>query len=190
MAEHEIEWQAPRGFRLRSFVFRDWPYLLMFGLALAGVAQTSIGQPAMTPYWITLAPIYGIICVALRWREIKGREAHWRLVRMQVLHWIAVMLAMYLVLMASVERIMNSPASALTVLTVLALGTFTAGIHAEAWRITLVGLVLGLAVPAIAWLETSTVLLLIVVVLLTAVAVMIFVRAPPPVGRGAGHTSI
>jgi hypothetical protein len=69
---------------------------------------------------------------------------------------------------------MNADASALGALTVLALGTFTAGVHIAAWRICLVGLVLGLGVPAIAWLEQSALLLLLVAVVLAAAAVPFF----------------
>jgi hypothetical protein len=54
-------------------------------------------------------------------------------------------------------------------LTLLALGTFTAGIHITAWRICLVGIVLGIGVPAIAWLEQSALLLLLVAVVLVAI---------------------
>jgi hypothetical protein len=160
----------------------------MLALAIAGVARTSVAQSAMTSYWVTLAPVYGIICVAVRWREIEGPEAHWQLVRTQALHWTAVMIAMYLVFMSSVKQMMNADAIALTVLTVLALGTFTAGIHAAAWRICMVGLVLALAVPAIAWLETSTLLILIVLVVLVTLAVL-FVRNPPAINKGAGPAS-
>ena len=84
---------------------------------------------------------------------------------------------------------MNSDANALTVLAVLALATFTAGIHAEAWRICVVGAVLGLAIPAIAWLETSTVLILLVLALLIVVAVFIFLHVPPSFARHAGPPS-
>jgi hypothetical protein len=70
-----------------------------------------------------------------------------------------------------VSRMMNADASALAALTVLALGTFTAGVHIAAWRICLVGAVLALGVPAIAWLEQSALLLLLVaVVVLAAIA--------------------
>jgi hypothetical protein len=127
--------------------------------------------------------------VAVRWGEIEGPQMRWQLVRMQALHWTAVMIAMYLVFMSSVKQMMNADAIALTVLTVLALGTFTAGIHAAAWRICLVGLVLALAVPAIAWLETSTVLILVVLVVLVTLAVLIFTHAPPGFGKGAGRAS-
>src|SRR4029453_5322960 len=141
---------------------RDWPYLLMLTLALAGVARTSIGQSGMTSYWVGLAPVFGIICVAVHWRDIGGPVQHRKLLGSQALHWAAAMFAMYLVFMTSVKQMMNSDAAGLTVLAVLSLGTFTAGIHANAWRICMVGAVLGLAVPPIAWLETSTVFILLV----------------------------
>ncbi len=56
---------------------------------------------------------------------------------------------------------MNADARALAMLTLLALGTFTAGVHVAAWRICLVGVLLALSVPAIAWFEQRTLLLLL-----------------------------
>jgi hypothetical protein len=173
----KLSTKAPRS-KFYSFLMRDWPYLLMLALALAGVARTSMGPSSMASYWVVLAPVFGIICIAEHWRDVEGPQARWQLIRTQALHWIAVMLAMYLVFMTSVNRIMNADADALTVLAVLALGTFTAGIHANGWRICVVGAVLGLATPAIAWLETSTVLILLVLVLLATVAVFIFLHSP------------
>ena len=78
-----------------------------------------------------------------------------RLVWTQVQHWGAVLLAMHLMFVADVSRMMNTDASALAALTLLALETFTAGVHIGAWRICLVGVILGLGVPAIAWLEQA-----------------------------------
>ena len=79
---------------------------------------------------------------------------------------------MYLVFVADVKQMMNSDASALMVLTLLALGTFTAGVHVAAWRICLVGVVLALAVPAFAWLEQATLLLLLIAAVFVAIAVL------------------
>ena len=191
MADHEsyeYEVKAPRS-KFRSFLMRDWPYLLMLALALAGVARTSAGPSGMSAYWVALAPVFGIICVAVHWRDIEGPQAHWLLVRTQALHWTAVMFAMYLVFVTSVTKIMNSDAEALTVLAILALGTFTAGIHAVAWRICVMGAVLGLAIPAIAWLETSTVLILLVLVVLVTLAVLIFLHNPASLKKRAGRTA-
>jgi uncharacterized membrane protein YhdT len=69
---------------------------------------------------------------------------------------------------------MNADASALAALTVLALGTFTAGIHIAAWRVCLVGVVLGAGVPAIAWLEQSMLLIVLIAIVLVAVIVPLF----------------
>jgi hypothetical protein len=57
-------------------------------------------------------------------------------------------------------------------LTLLALGTFTAGVHVAAWRICVVGVVLALVVPAIAWLEQATLLLLLIAIVLVAIVAL------------------
>ncbi len=175
MVDYESDDDRPKAsrFSLRSLFFRDWPYIGMLVLAIFGVAYASIAPQAMTSYWTILGPVFGIICVATQWRAVKGPEAHWHLIWTQVFHWIAVILAMYLVLLVNVKQMMNADASALVVLTLLALGTVTAGIrHAAGWRVCLVGVVLGLGVPAIAWLEQATLLLLLIATVLVAIAVL------------------
>jgi hypothetical protein len=161
-------------FSLRAFLIRDWPYFAMLALALFGVARTSIARQALTSYWIALAPFFGVICVITRWRDVEGKAAHWRLIQTEALHWAAVLVAMYVVFEAAVKQMMSSDASALVLLTVLALGTFTAGVHVAAWRICLVGVVLALLVPAIAWLEQATLLLLLIAIVLVAIVVLYF----------------
>ena len=175
MVDYESDDDRPKvsRFGLRSFLMRDWPYIVMLVLAIFGVAYASIAPQAMTNYWTILGPVFGIICMATQWRDVEGPEAHWHLIRTQAFHWIAVILAMYLVLLVNVKQMMNADASALVVLTLLALGTVTAGIrHAGGWRICLVGVILGLGVPAIAWLERSTLLLLLIATVLVAIAVL------------------
>src|SRR5262249_6626462 len=158
-------------FNTRAFLVREWPYLLVLILAIFGVAYTSFSKTPITTYWIVLAPFIGLICVISRWRDAKNREQRLHLIWTQALHWGAVLVAMYLMFVADVGRMMNADASALAALTVLALGTFTAGVHIASWRICLVGAVLALVVPAIAWLEQRALLLLLgAVVVLAAIA--------------------
>jgi hypothetical protein len=76
---------------------------------------------------------------------------------------------MNLIFVADVGQMMNADARALSVLTLLALGTFTAGVHVAAWRICLVGVMLAVGVPAIAWLEQRALLLLFAAVVVLAV---------------------
>jgi hypothetical protein len=164
-------------FSLRSVLMRDWPYILMLVLAIFGVAYASMAPQAMTNYWAIVGPIFGIICVATQWRAVEGPEGHWHLIWTQAFHWVAVILAIYLVLLVNVKRMMNADANALVILVLLALGTFTAGIrHAAGWRVCLVGVVLGLGVPAIAWLEQSTLFLLLIGTVLLAIAGLYFMH--------------
>ena len=158
----------------RAFLVREWPYLLVLVLAIFGVAYTSFSKTPITTYWIVLAPFIGLICVITRWRDAVNREQRLHLVWTQALHWGAVLVAMHLMFVADVSRMMNADASALAALTVLALGTFTAGVHIAAWRICVVGAVLALGVPAIAWLEQSTLLLLLIAVVVVAVIAPFF----------------
>src|SRR3954452_24169910 len=157
---------------VRSFAKREWPYLVILILALLGVAYTTVaGQPIMI-YWLLLTPFIGIVCVVTRWHEAQGREAQMRLIWTHALHWGAVLAAMNLIFVADVGQMMNADARALASLTLLSLGTFTAGVHIRSWRICLVGVVLGAGVPAIAWLEQSALMLVL------AAAVLIGITAP------------
>lgn len=164
------------GFSPRTFLLREWPYLLVLILALFGVAYTSFSRTPMTVYWIVLAPIIGLICVVSRWHDAGTKDQRTRLIVTQALHWVAVLLAMRLMFVADVRQMMNSDASALASLTLLALGTFTAGVHISSWRICLVGVVLAVGVPAIAWLEQSALLLLLAVIILAAIIAPFFLR--------------
>jgi hypothetical protein len=156
---------------------REWPYLLIVVLALFGIAYTTFSSTPMSLYWIALAPLIGVICVVSRWRDMPDRDARLHLVWTQALHWTAVLLAMHLMFVSDVSRMLNTDAGALTVLTLLALGTFTAGVHIGAWRICLVGLIFGVGVPGIAWLEQSAFFLLLVVLVLIAIAAPLLWRA-------------
>jgi hypothetical protein len=180
---------APSPLRLRGFLRTEWPYLLVLGLALFGIAYTSFARTPMTIYWIVLAPLIGVICVLTRWGEISSRDERLRLIWTQALHWAAVLVAMHLMFVAVVARMMNADGSALAVLTLLALGTFTAGVHIAAWRICLLGVVLGVGVPGIAWLEQSALLLLLAALVLIAVIAPFFwrERRGPKAGAKPGN---
>ncbi len=161
-------------FNPRAFLAKEWPYLAVLLLAFFGIAYSSVSKKPMTFYWIILAPFIGLICVTSGWPDAQGPEQRLRLVRTQVLHWGAVLFSMYLMSVADVIRIMSAPANALAAMTLLALGAFTAGIHVASLPVCIVGIVLAVAIPAIAWLEESALLLLLGTTFLAAVVVPLF----------------
>ena len=65
---------------------------------------------------------------------------------------------MNIVLLPDVQKMLTSAATGLGLLVLLALGTFVAGVHVS-WQICVLGLIMALCVPAIAWLTESALFL-------------------------------
>src|SRR5262249_36025388 len=82
-----------------------------------------------------------------------GREARWRLIWTQALHWVAVLVAMNIMLISGVQTLLPTPATSLVLLILLALGTFLAGVSLLSLQIGFLGLAMGLSVPALSWVQ-------------------------------------
>lgn len=145
----------------------------MLALAVGGIVLTSFRGPTTYYYWMALAPVYGLACVMSGWRELDTAAEHMRLVMTQALHWLAFLIAMWLMFLPEVRGVVNDNATSLALLILLALGTFVAGVHARVWRICVVGAFLAVSVPAVAWIQESAMLLLVGALLL-AVAGLAF----------------
>jgi len=130
-------------------------------LTIAGVAYTSFSKHPILIYWEILAPIIGLVCVWYGWPSANDNTARLRLIGTQVLHWLAFLLVMNMVFLPSVQRIFNATSTGLAIFTLLALGTFTAGVHIFSWQVCLLGLIMAFGIPAIAWIENSALLLVL-----------------------------
>jgi hypothetical protein len=135
-------------------------------LTVFGVAYTGIVKQPIILYWEILAPIIGAVCVSAAWHDADGKVARLRLVVTQTLHWLAFLMVMNLIMLPVIQKILNASATGLAIFTLLALGTFTAGVHVVSWQVCLLGIAMALAIPAIAWIENSV----LIVVLMTALA--------------------
>lgn len=150
---------------VRSWLVQDSPYIAMLLLALFGVA---FHMPAT--YWVVLTPVFGVICVTAGWRHFDREQDRLQLAYIQALSWFALIFTIYVLYNNVVQGVLNSSATSLAMMTLLALGTFVAGLQARVWRICAVGGILLLAVPAMGWLEQSALLISIVILGLVAVA--------------------
>jgi hypothetical protein len=101
----------------------------------------------------------------------------------QALHWLAFVAAMWLMFLPAVRGVVNDNATSLSLLILLALGTFVAGVHARVWRICLVGVFLGASVPAVAWFQESAMLLLVGALLLVVVVAVFWWLWRREIGR-------
>lgn len=149
--------------RLARFWLRELPYIIVLALTIFGVAYTSVSHQPLVGYWQFLAVAMGLVCVTTGWLHINDPKARVRMVWTQALHWLAFLVAMNIVLLTNVQLTLTATSTGLTLLMLLALGTFVAGVHVS-WQICVLGLIMALLVPAIAWLTQSSLLLLLSVV--------------------------
>ena len=150
----------------KRWLFEDLPYIIMLLLAVVGVALRE-----EVNYWLIITPIYAVICIIAGWRHFDTAEAHRELISVQLLNWLALVVAIYVLYNNAVQGVLNNNASSLAMMTLLALGTFTAGLQARVWRICGLGALLFVAVPTIGWLDQS------IMVLVAATLVVVSIGA-------------
>jgi len=146
-----------------NFFMRELPFTGVLLLTIGGVAYTSFSKKPIVGYWEILAPIIALVCIGYGWHDATDRTARFRLIATQALHWFAFLLVMNMLLLSSVQRIFTASATALAIFTLLALGTFTAGVQVLSWQVCLLGLIMALGIPAIAWIENSALIVVLVV---------------------------
>jgi hypothetical protein len=159
-------------------------HLAMVVAALLGIAYTSLARPAADQpgggvfwVWIALVPAYFAACVWHGWAGATASRQRTRLVLTQALHWLAFLVAMYVILSPEVRGVLNDNAVGLMLLSLLAMGTFVAGVHAWSAPICATGVLLALAIPVVAWLDENAVLLTVGSLLaLAAVGGFLFYR--------------
>ena len=157
-----------------SFWLRELPYFVVLSLTLFGVAYMGFSKQSIVGYWEFLTPVIGLLCVGDGWRHANDRDARVRLIWTQALHWLAFLVAMNLILLSGVQATFSSNATGLMILMLLALGTFTAGVHILSWQICVLGVIMGLGVPALAWIERSALFILLIVVAVAAIAMALW----------------
>jgi hypothetical protein len=151
---------------------KELPYGVVLVLTLIGVAYTSFTKRPTTAYWEFLVPVTGALCIWSGWRSAREKKEELRLIWTQVAHWLAFFAAMNLLLLPSVQDMVNADATGLAILLLLALGTFVAGVHIRAWEVCILGVVMALFVPAIAWIEEAALIVLLALIVLIGAGTM------------------
>jgi len=140
----------------------DLPYIIMLSVAIAAIGYISFtGEPTLLLLEI-LAPVYAITCIMAGWRHTHDRPARVKLVWSQILHWLGCFVAMNVIYLGPVRTVANNNAASLALMTILALSTFLAGVHAGAWQICVVAAILAAAVPAMAMVQTSSFFIVVI----------------------------
>jgi hypothetical protein len=159
--------------RARFWIY-ELPFSLVLVLTIFGVAYETFSRQPIRLYWEVLAPFLVLVCVGAGWHNATDKAARLRLVVSQALHWLAFLIVINLMLLEQVQRNFSANATGLAILTLLALGTFTAGLQLPSWQICVLGLIMALVVPALAWIENSALFFLLISVAVVGLAVVIW----------------
>src|SRR5262245_66481618 len=120
--------------------------IAMVLLAMVGAAVTLANAAWARTYWLTLVPLFGLMCIVAAWNDTRAVD---RMVVRQILHWLSVGLAIILdfnFLRGRGEQ--TAAATGMSSLLILALGCLLAGIHLD-WLFAVVGLLLLLMVALV-----------------------------------------
>lgn len=157
-----------------SFWIKELPFSAVLILTIVGVAYTSFSKQPITGYWELLAPLIALVCVGAGWQGASDGSARLRLIVTQGLHWLAFLVVMNMMLLTSVQRNFTAASTGLAIFTLLTLGTFTAGVHVLSWQVCLLGLIMALGIPAIAWIENSALILVPVFGVILGIGVVVW----------------
>jgi len=170
---------SPPHSRKARLLLRELPYLFVLLLTLIGVAFTSMTSRPLIYYWEFVTLAMAVVCIGTGWFYAHGRQARVRMIWTQIVHWLAFLAAMNIVVYTDVQRMLTAPGTGLALLMLLALGTFVAGVHI-AWQICVLGVIMALMVPAIAWLTSYALFLTLVGAAIIGIAITFFWRKHPP----------
>lgn len=144
-------------------------FVVLVLLSGAGIAVTSFSPARGFHYWLAMVPLFGGVSAFLAYSRARARgESPAGPLRAQLFHWVGLLGAFQLVFLMKTAGQLEYDALGLVALTVLALTTFLAGVHAD-WRLCLVGALLGGIVVAGAFTQQFVWALVVPALLLLAV---------------------
>ena len=172
----EIAKDRPYDSGRAGFLQKQLPYMAVLALAISGVAYTNMSRQPLVGYWEFLALAMGVLCVVTEWAALGEKQARFRLIWTQALHWAAVLVTMNVMLLPGVQQLLPALATGLVLLMLLALGTFLAGLNLLSLQICFLGIALALAVPAISWVKQSVLFVILAAVFLIGLGMTFWLR--------------
>jgi hypothetical protein len=162
MSDPAVSSVSPGTPRNVNFWLYELPFAIVLVLTIFGVAYTTFSRQPIKAYWEILVPFIVLVCIGAGWHNASDGAARWRLIVAQALHWLAFIIVINMMLLPTVQRNFSANATGLAIITLLSLGTFTAGVNLRSWQVCLLGLIMAFGIPAIAWVENSALFFLLI----------------------------
>jgi hypothetical protein len=168
--------EAPAAPQARSHRIEEIVLVILVLLSGVGVVVNDYGSPQTAfRIWMWLTPAFGIVSTWAAWsRAVRRGEPVGSIVPTQIIHWLGVVGAVILIYILQAYGRMTSEAAGSAVLVVLALAAFLAGVHTD-WRLSVIGIVLGVSVVGFAYVERVA-LVIVPVLLVAIVGLVLYMR--------------
>jgi len=160
------------------------PFLLLGVASVVGMAWNTVTGEPNRLYWMMYTPFAALVCIYEGWRICTTGPERMRLIIAQAMQWAATGVAMYVLMLTGVRGLMNDDAVGLTLLMLVALGIFTSGVHERVWRLCVLGIFMGIAVPTIAWVESAVLLMAGVLLVVCVVLFLVWWLRKRPTAAG------
>jgi len=142
-------------------------------LCFIGVAYTNFASVRSYHYWLWMIPVFAVAAITSEWSRYKRHEIKgYRFIRQQILHWLAVFLAIKSIFLLNQMGRFNNDVTALSLMITFSLSTFIAGIYIG-WRFLVLGLFISLATLLIAYLEVYIWVLIPIAIGIVIVAISV-----------------
>lgn len=141
--------------------------LVLLGFSTLGVFITVFAPTFAWHYWLIVVPIFAIMCIWLSWHVSRGHKLNGSTIWKEIIHWAALLVAVFLVSTIVSSGIINYLAGALFVLILLAFTIFIAGVHFDA-MFMLIGILLGLMAAGSAFFVKYLIVIMIPVAIIVA----------------------
>jgi hypothetical protein len=146
-------------------------FLGLVALSIVGIAVTDFARERGLWYWLVMVPVFAGASITAGWSRARSDgQGTVLILRQQLLHWLALAAAVYLIYLFQRTGHVKYEDAGLVALVALALTTFLAGVHFD-WRLGVLGAVLFVAAACAALIEHFFWVLLLPALLVAAVAV-------------------
>jgi hypothetical protein len=149
--------------------------VVLIVLSIGGVAISDFSTGFGLKYWLAVVPAFTLASIFVSWKGERARGLSvLRILSWQIMHWLPMALAIYLVFFLEDSGQLNREDAGLVSLLLLTVTTLSAGVHFD-WRIFVVGLLLGVVTACVAFVE-EFVWVLVVAALIAGVVLYFWPR--------------
>ena len=136
-------------------------FIALLVVSIGGVAVADFSARSGLTYWLVVIPIFGAVSIHSAWLRSRARGENVGAVLLrQLLHWGALVPAVYLIYLLEQPGRLNREDAGLVALLSLSLATVLAGVHFD-WRLAVLGILLAIGTACAALVEEFFWILLI-----------------------------